>query len=312
MRIVFCGTSAFAVPSLETLLRSAHQIVLCVTQPDRPRGRGRRHDPSPVEQLARARGLPLFQPEDPSAQASVDRIRGAQPELMVVIAYGCILRRPLLQAASHGAISLHPSLMPRHRGAAPIAWSLINGDATTGLSIFRLTERVDDGDLIVQEEAAIQPDETAVELSERLAARGATLLVESIDLMAEGRVSYRPQSSAHGSYARKLTKADGRIDWRSPAVVIHNLVRGTQPWPGAQTAWQGRPLMLWRTRVGPAATATAPPGAIVQAAPDGLVVAAGAGSQLVIEDIQVAGSRRMSIADFLRGHRLRPGDHFDT
>ena len=324
MRIVFCGTSAFAVPSLLALRQSRHEIVLCVTQPERPQGRGLHPAPSPVEQAARAQGLPIFQPDDPSTPESVRRIGSAGADLLVVIAYGCILRRPLLEATAQGAISLHPSLLPRHRGAAPIAWALINGDATTGLSIFRLTERVDDGDLLIQEELAIHPDETAVELSARLAARGATLVVESIDLMAVGRVSYRPQSSAHGSYARKLTKADGRIDWCHPAPAIHHLVRGTQPWPGAQTAWQGRLLVLWRTRlpargglprqagVGPAATAKAAPGTIVQAAPDGVVVVAGAGTQLIIKEIQAAGSRRMSVADFLRGHRLRPGDHFGT
>lgn len=324
MRLAFFGTSSFAVPSLRALLRSPHQVALCVTQPERPRGRGLRRGPSPVETLARAAGLPLFQPADPSAPSSVARIAEARPELLVVVAYGCILRRPLLDAAPHGAVSAHPSLLPRYRGAAPIAWALINGDRTTGVSVFRLRETVDTGDLIAQQETAIGPEETAVALAARLADDGAALLVESIDLLTAGRVCYRPQSSAGGSYARKLRKTDGRIDWRWPAPQIHNLVRGTQPWPGAQTWWRGKRLTLWRTRLSatdvaakqaglaPDEAGASEPGAILQATPAGVLVASGAGGRLVIEEVQAAGGRRMPAAEFLRGHRLAAGERLSA
>ena len=311
MRIAFFGTSTFAVPSLEALVTSRHQVALCVTQPDRPSGRGRRVAASPVETAARQCGLTLLQPQHPSASDSIDRIRAARPDLLVVIAYGCILRAPLLAVAPQGAISLHPSLLPRYRGAAPIAWALINGDRTTGLSVFRLVEAVDAGDLIAQEETPIDPHETAAALGARLAIRGAQLLVESIDLMARGRVSYRPQPTIGASYARKLTKADGCIDWRATAPAIHRLIRGAQPWPGAYTWWGNRCTHLWQSQPVEASVPAAP-GTVVEAGATGVAVAAGGATALRIDELQLAGGRRVAADAFLRGHRLAAGERFSS
>ncbi len=307
MRIALLGTSDFAVPSLQALIDSRHDVVLCVTRPDRPQGRGLETGPSPVALAARARRLTLLQPEQPSAADSVAAIAAARPDLLVVIAYGCILRRTLLAVAPHGAVSLHPSLLPAHRGAAPIAWAILNDDRTTGVSIFRLVEAVDAGDLITQESTAIDPNETAVELSTRLAARGAQLLRESIDLLAAGRVSYRPQPAAHGAYARKLRKEDGRIDWQAPAEGVHNVIRAVQPWPGAHAWWRGTRVTIWRSRR-ETARQQAPPGTVVAIDRDGILVATGGHGGVWVQELQPASGRRMTAEAFLRGHPLRLGD----
>lgn len=312
MRIVFFGTAEFAVPSLEALIASRHQVLLCVTQPERPQGRGLRPAPSPVERVARAHRLPLLQPERPSAPEYVQRVAEARADLLVVIAYGHILRPSLLTVAPHGAISVHPSLLPRYRGAAPVPWAIINGDHTTGVSVLRLAETVDTGDLITQASVAIAPDETAVALAQRLAVIGATCLVESIDLIATGRVSYRPQSSFGASSARKLTKEDGRIDWTAGAAAIHNVVRGAQPWPGAYTWWRERRLNLWRTQVLEATDATAAPGTIVGSTARRLIVATGHGGQMLIQELQLAGGTRLRAEAFLRGHRIAVGDRLTS
>ena len=310
MRIVFFGTSTFAVSALDALVASHHEVVLCITQPARPRGRGLRVAASPVATAALRHRLPLLQPERPSAADSVQRIAATTPDLLVVIAYGHILRPSLLTLATHGAISLHPSLLPKYRGAAPISWAIINGEDATGVSIFRLTEGVDAGDLIAQHAVPIDPQETAVALGGRLATIGAAHLVESIDLIAAGRVSYRPQSFADATHARKLTKADGRIAWTAEARAIHNLVRGVQPWPGAHTWWRGRRLTVWRTRPADGDRTRETPGTIVAADARGVVVVTGRQGRLLVEELQLAGGTRLTAEAFQRGHRIAAGERF--
>jgi len=309
MHVIFFGTAAFAVPSLEALVADGHRVVLCVTQPDRARGRGLRVEASPVKQAAVKHGLPLAQPEHLTA----DLVEGLTPEVGVVAAYGKLLPGALVQAPAHGMLGVHPSLLPKYRGAAPVAWALLAGEAVTGVTIFRLTEQLDAGEIIAQRTVPIEAEETAEGLTARLASVGARELAQSLRALASGRVDGRAQREADASLAPKLTKAQGRMNWQQPAVELERLVRATIPWPGASTVWHGTPLKVLAASV--RATAGAPatgvrhaPGTVIGAtSDDGLVVATGDGS-LVITEVQPAGKRRMSVREFLAGHPVQPGE----
>lgn len=308
MRLIFFGTSAFAVPSLKAVA-ARHQVVMCVTQPDRPQGRGLGLEPSPVKQAALELGVPLSQPDRPQAGAW----RALKPDIGVVIAYGHIIRRELLELPAHGMVGVHPSLLPKYRGAAPVPWALLHGETTTGVTIFRLSERLDDGDVIVQETVAIEPREQADALLDRLADIGARALVNALGAIETGRATFHPQDHAQASFAPKLTKAQGQIDWRAPAQTIERLVRAVVPWPGAMTSWHGRPLKVWAAWAidAPSRPAQAVPGTVMAADATGLIVSAGAGA-VQIEDVQPAGRRRMRVSEFLAGHPVRIGERFGT
>ena len=305
MRVIFFGTSEFAVPSLERVAAAGHELVMCVTQPDRPQGRGLRSEPSPVKRAAERLALPLSQPE----HARAGLFAALRSEVGVVAAYGQLIRRDLLGLPAHGMLGVHPSLLPKYRGAAPIAWALLNGERETGVTIFQLDERLDDGDVVLQERIAIEPGERSDALARRLAERGADALVRALQLMASGRATFTPQDESHATLAPKLTKAQGRIDWRRPAEAIERLVRASIPWPGAATTRQGAPLKI----VAAAAAApeqSAPPGTVIEVSSDRFTVAAGTGA-LVITEVQPAGRRPMSAKAFLAGHRVRVGDIFE-
>lgn len=297
------GTAAFAVPALEQLVAGRHTVVRCVTQPDRPQGRGLLREPSPVKQAALRLGLPLEQPERPEAAL----FEGLRPDIGVVAAYGQLIRRDLLALPPHGMLGVHPSLLPKYRGAAPVAWALLHGETATGVTIFRLNERLDAGDLVLQRRVAIEPHEDAQALTGRLAQAGAQALVEALAAIAEGRARFEPQDESQASLAPKLTKAQGRIDWEAPADAIERLVRATVPWPGASTTWRGTPLKVWRAAVGAEEPRQAMPGTVVRAGPGGVGVATGRGTLDLLE-VQPADRRRMGIAEFLAGHRLTVGE----
>lgn len=304
MRIIFFGTSSFAVPSLEGLVSRKHTVVLCVTQPDRPRGRGLRLEPSPVKQAAVRLELPLAQPER-LTRAMCEPLRA---ELGVAMAYGRLIGRELLTLPAHGMIGVHPSLLPAYRGAAPVAWALLNGEATTGVTIFRLSERLDAGEIMSQRSVPVLPEDHADALTERLARLGAEELLRAVDALAEGRAGFEPQDDSRATFAPKLTKAHGRIDWHAPAESVVRLVRATTPWPGAATAWRGRPLRIWTAAVAETAPLRdAAPGTIVQVTPQALMVAAGKGA-VVLTEVQLPGRRRMSTKEFLAGHEMRVGE----
>ncbi len=308
LRVLFFGTPAFALPSLDALARAA-TVVGVVTQPDRPAGRGRRLTPPPVAVAARRMGLPVVQPVRLRDPAVLDALRALAPELGVTVAYGRIVPPAVLALPPLGCINLHPSLLPRYRGASPIQGAIADGATTTGVTVLYMSEEVDAGDIILQREVPIHPEETAGELEQRLAREGAALLVEAVRLLAEGRAPRRPQDHAQATYTGRLTKADGVIDWTRPAPAIVNHVRAMTPWPGARTTWRGTPLRVWRARV----TDTAPgaePGRVVAVTPDGIVVAAGAGAVLV-QEVQLPGGVRMPADAFARGHPIRPGDRLD-
>ena len=305
MRVIFFGTSSFAVPSLEQLVAAHHEVAVCVTRPDRPQGRGLSETPSPVKEAAVKLGLPVAQPERPQAEL----FRALQPEIGIVIAYGQLIRRDLLELPPHGMLGVHPSLLPRYRGAAPINWALLNGETETGLTIFRLNEQLDAGEIISQRRVAIAPDECAETLTQRLAIVGAQELARALETIALSRVTYTPQDDAQATFAPKLTKEQGRIDWRQPAVVIERLVRATIPWPGATTRWQDAPLKVWRVKVDAlgASRASAAPGTVVHVTPDAVSVAAGTGA-VVLQEVQPPGRRRMPIKEFLAGHPVQVGE----
>lgn len=304
MRCLFFGTSVFAVPALAALRTSSHEIIGVVTQPDKPAGRGRKLTAAPVAEFAREQGMSLIQPPTLKDDAAVDAIRALQPECIVVVAYGKFLPKVLLDLPKHGCINIHPSLLPKYRGAAPINWAILNGDTVTGVTTMCLVEEMDAGDVLLQREVAIGPDETAAELHDRLAPIGAELLVETLDRIATGRAQATSQDPARVILAPSLTKAHGQIDWHRPAVEIARHVRGMQPWPNAYTALHGARLTVFRAEVSHARTEAAP--GTVTAVTRAIHVATGDG-QLCLTEVQSAGSTRMSVPDFLRGHHITPG-----
>ena len=305
MRIVFFGTSSFALPSLEAVAGAGHEILLCVTQPDKPQGRGQRVEASPVKQAALRLGLAVAQPE----RLAPPLIAAAAPEVGVVASYGRLIPPDVLAVPRHGMLGVHPSLLPKYRGAAPVTWALLNGDPITGVSIYRLTAALDAGDVAAQERVAIGPEEDAVSLTRRLAAVGAQALLRVLEALAAGGAKFFPQDRAQASEAPKLAKAQGRIDWRLPAQEIARLVRATAPWPGATTTLGATAIKVSAARAaGPAPTGAAP-GTIVDTRGGLLRVATGDGA-LEIAELQPAGRRRMRAHEFLAGHRVGAGDRF--
>lgn len=303
MRVIFFGTSAFAVPSLEQLVQRGQTLVACVTQPDRPQGRGLGLEPSPVKRAAERLGVPLLQPD----RLQAGTFEPLQPDAGVVVAYGKLIPPWLLALPRHGMLGVHPSLLPAYRGAAPVAWALLRGERTTGVTIFRLNERLDAGEILAQQPVEIGPAEDAEQLTERLARLGAEALAGVLADLSDGRARPVPQEDARATVAPKLTKAQGQVDWQQPAQALERLVRATVPWPGATTAWHGQPLKICKAVACASAGSAAAPGTVVRAGPDGLDVAAGDGLLRLLE-VQPAGRRRMPVQEFLAGHPLKIGE----
>jgi methionyl-tRNA formyltransferase len=301
------GTAAFAAPCLRVLLEAGHAVSAVVTQPDRPAGRGQGVRVSPVKALAAEAGLPTLQPEKASEPEFVAHLRELTPEAIVVVAYGQILRPAVLDIPPLGCINVHGSLLPELRGAAPIQWAVIRGNAETGVTTMFMDPGMDTGDIILQATEPISPEDTAGMLAERLAPLGARLLAESLDLLAEGRAPRRVQDSTRASYAPMLKREDGFIDWSEPAIAIRNRVHGCNPAPGAITFRQGRPLKLWRALALEERAEGAAPGEVVRAERGGPVVAAGVGSLRLLE-VQPENRPRLSGDEYLRGYRLTVGE----
>lgn len=307
LRIVFFGTPAFAVPTLDALLRSRHTVVGAVTQPDRPRGRGHRMSDAPVKARAVAAGLPVLQPERMKDPAFLDALGALRADLGVVAAYGKILTNAVIAAPRLGMINVHASLLPRYRGAAPVHRAIIAGERETGITIMRVVQALDAGPMLASARRPIGPDETSAQVEADLARIGADLLVSTTDDVAAGRAVESPQDDAAATYAHRLTKADGVVDWRWPAVRVHNLIRGLHPWPHAFTFVHGRRLILIRSAVS-VEPADAEPGTVLEASGDRLAVATG-DLRLLLTRIQAEGRRPMAAREFLAGHPMTPGDH---
>jgi len=307
VKLVFFGTPDFAVPSLESLVQSRHELAAVVTQPDRPKGRGLKTVPSPVKRVARRYGLDILQPERASTPEFVQKIQDIAPDLLVVVAYGEILRPELLEIAKHGAVNLHASLLPKYRGSSPIQAAILNGDDTTGVTVIRMDEGMDTGDILAQVEVPIDEDDTAGTVHDTLARVGAEVLTKTVDRVAAGTVSARPQDHRLATYTKKLRKEDGVINWNMPTERLHNFVRAMNPWPLAHT--RSRRFRIWRTNVPSDRVERAEPGTVVRADEQGLLVATLDGA-ISIEQLQVAGGKPMSSSEFLRGHPLRVGEKF--
>lgn len=306
MRLIFMGTPAFAVPTLESLLAAGHEIVLVLSQPDKPAGRGRQLVPPPVAALARERGLPLLQPRGlrgPEVQA---RLREVAPEAIVVAAYARLLPAAVLELPPLGCVNVHPSLLPRHRGPAPIQGALLAGDATTGTSIILLEERMDAGPILGQEPMAITPEDDAETLEPRLAAQGASLLVETLPRWASGDIEPLAQDEAAATYTHLITKEEGRLDWTQPAETLWRQVRAFAGWPGAFTTWRGQPLKVLRASPEPQRPADLAPGTVYLLGAGrpsaGVAVATGEGG-LRLDSIALAGKRPTTGTSFIQGYR---------
>ncbi|MBI3318158.1 MAG: methionyl-tRNA formyltransferase [Candidatus Omnitrophica bacterium] len=310
MRILFFGTPSFAVCALEALLESSHTLVGVVTQPPRPAGRLGKPQGSAVEEAARRHGLDLFQPESLTDAAFLQTLRELKAEAALVVAYGRIFPPPLLSLFPRGAWNLHASLLPKYRGAAPIQWALIRGETQTGLTVFRMDEQLDHGKILLQETLPVSQEETAMTLGSTLAGKGGPLLFKALGLIESGTPTLLPQEESQASFAPRLTKADGVIDWKEPSLPIHNRIRGVQPWPGALTGLEGRVLKILSAVPHPQrGDSNASPGTVVQADPKkGILVQTGLG-QLEIRELKLSGGKALSASDFLRGHPLHAGIH---
>lgn len=303
LRVIFLGTPGFALPSLRALA-AATTIAAVVTQPDRPAGRGRKVTPPPVAEAARALGLPVMQPESLRPAHVVDALRALRIDLLVVVAYGRIIPRAVLDLPRLAGINVHPSLLPAYRGASPVQAAIADGAPVTGVTIIHLADELDAGDIILQREVPIGPEETAGELEPRLADAGADLLVEAVRLIARGEAPRVPQDHNRATYVGKVSKEDGRVMWDRPAPAIVNQVRAMNPWPCAYTSWREGTLRIWTARTAPG---QGTPGEVLVAGGEGIVVASGQDA-VVLLDVQAEGGRRMRAGEFLRGHAVRAGD----
>jgi methionyl-tRNA formyltransferase len=308
LRIVFFGTPAFAVPTLEALLASRHAVVAVVTQPDRPRGRGQKTSFAPVKTSAAAASLPVFQPGTLKDGSLAAELAALKADLGVVAAYGKILTDAVLGAPRLGMLNVHASLLPRYRGAAPVHRAVMAGERETGITIMRVVKALDAGPMLATARRPIGTDETSDEIEHDLARIGARLLVTTIDDLLAGGLAETAQAESEATYAARLTKDDGRVDWALTAESIHNLIRGLHPWPHAFTFLEGRRFILLRSSAS-SEDSNERPGTILEAAGDRLSVAAGTGVVHVAE-LQAEGKRPMPVREFLAGHPLRSGTVF--
>ena len=311
MRIIFCGTPEFAVPSLRRLAAEPGiSIEAVITQPDRPRGRGQQVSSSPVKEAALANKLKVYQPERIKSDDAQEFLKRVALDAVVIIAYGQIIPARLLAIPRLGWINLHASLLPRYRGAAPIHWAIANGETTTGLTTMQIDAGMDTGPTLLQHEIKIGADETSPGLAARMSEIGASLIVDSLLRLDRGEISPQPQDSSKASYAPILKREDGRIDWTRTAEHIYNRMRGFTPWPGAYTTFRGQTCQLWgRPEKIAAAEKSGAPGDIIPSAKE-VHVACGEGTCLQLEFVQLEGRKRITAREFANGARLEPGEHF--
>jgi len=302
--VVFLGTSAFALPCLEALVAAGERVDLVVTQPDRPRGRGRRLEPPPVKRLARERGLEVAQPERVNDAEVVERLRALAPEFLVVVAYGQILGRPLLDLPARGAVNVHPSLLPRHRGPSPVVWTILQGDDRAGVSTMLADERMDAGPVLLQRSFPLLPSTTCGELEEHLAQAGADLLVKTLEGLRHGRVRPEPQDEARATYSRRIDRGLREIRWAEPARRVRARIHALSPRPGAVTSRAGARVKVLRAEE---RDGEGPAGTVVRLDRDGPVVACGRGAVVLLE-VQPEGRRVMGGADWARGGGPREGE----
>lgn len=305
LRSVYLGTPQFAVPTLEAMVAAGHEVLAVYTQPDRPKGRGQSLAMSPVKEAALRLGLPVVQPERIRREEPVAGLRELAPDVMVIVGYGQLIPQSIIDIPKYGIINVHGSLLPKYRGAGPIQWAIANGEAVTGVTTMRINAGLDTGDMLLKAEMPIEPNETAVELGERMSLIGAQLLVET--LVTPGMPG-TPQDDKLATHAPILSRQDGAIDWNWPAQLIHNRTRGFYPWPGTSTILRDQPLRLWKTAVVEGTTAHEP-GRVI-AGKDPLRVACGGGTILELQEVQQEGRKRLSGVDLRNGLRIVENEIF--
>jgi len=316
MNIVFFGSSQFAVPSLQTLLTTQHKISCVVTQPDRKKGRGLHFEGTVVKTMAEEFGIKIYQPQNINTDEATKFFKDLNPDLFIVISYGQILSQEILDIPKIFCLNVHASSLPRYRGAAPINWAIINGEKNTGVTIIKMTDQMDAGWIILQKMIEIKDDDTAITLEDRLSKVAAESLFDSLQSIEDNHYQLTPQDEREVSFAPKLKKEDGLINWNKSAYQIYNLIRGILDWPGAFTYYQGKLLKIYKARVAtspphyltlPVRQAGTSPGEVMQVARDGIIIATQEGN-LIIEELQIENKRRMKVAEFISGHKIQAGE----
>lgn len=302
MKIVFMGTPEFAVPCLQKIIDEGHAVVAVVTQPDKPKGRGKKLAMPPVKELALKYDIPVYQPLKAREESFVDTLKEMNPELIVVVAFGQILPKSILDIPKYGCVNVHASLLPRYRGAAPLNWVIINGEEKTGVTTMYMDEGLDTGDMILKSEIPLDDEITAGELHDKMMIDGAKVLKETIDLIEKGEAPREKQSNEDTCYSPIMNKSLGNIDWKKSAIDIHNLVRGINPWPSAYTTYEGQTMKIWKTKVIDK-NSDKDPGTIISVDKEGINVSTSEGI-LQIKEIQMAGKKRMEVPEYIKGNNI--------
>jgi methionyl-tRNA formyltransferase len=308
MNVIFCGTPQFAVPTLEKLVAEKFSIQLVITNPDEPRGRGHKVQPSLVKEAALKHSLPLFQPVKVKTDETREYLSQYHPDAIVIVAYGHIVPQWMIDLPPLGCINLHASLLPKYRGAAPIAWAIIRGEKETGVTTMKIDAGMDTGDMLLDRREPIRDDDTTETLGERLSVIGADLMIETLRKLERGEITPRPQNHDLATLAPRLKKEGGLIDWSLPAEEIARRVRGLIPWPGAFTSFRGKRLHIWRAEAIAATEGPVPPPGTIVAEGRRLAVACGAGTELLLHEVQMEGRKRISAHDFANGARVKSGE----
>lgn len=305
MRVIFMGTPDFAVPSLEALL-TKHEVVLVVTQPDKPKGRGKKMVPTPVKACALEHGIPVLQPEKVKEPEFVEQLRSYEPDLIAVTAFGQILSEPILEMPKYGCINVHGSLLPKYRGAAPMQWSIIDGEKVTGITTMYMAKGLDSGDMLLKAEVEITDEDTFATIHDKMAVTGANLLLDTLDQLEAGTLERTPQDHDAATYAPMITKETGHIDWSKNGRDIINLIRGLNPAPAAYTIYEEEVLKIFGAVISDVRADDAANGEIVAVTKKGFVVKCGDGC-LLITEVQARGGKRMMTDAYLRGHAVKEG-----
>lgn len=311
MKVIFMGTPDFSVGTLNALAEAGYEVVLAVTQPDKPKGRGGKMQATPVKEAAALHGIPVFQPKKIRTKESIAELKKYDADIMVVIAFGQILPKEILEMTPYGCVNVHASLLPKYRGAAPIQWAVINGEKVSGVTTMQMDEGLDTGDMLLKTEVILDEKETGESLHDKLAAAGAALCVKTLKALEEGSITPQKQGESPTEYARMLDKGLGSIDWNNSAVSIERLIRGLNSWPGAYTEWNGKVMKIWGADVYVKAAISDSkerlPGTIAKIEKDGFYVQTGEGL-LKVTELQIPGKKKMEAAAFLRGYQIQESD----
>lgn len=308
MRVIFMGTPDFAVGTLEEIIKAGHEVVLVVTQPDKPKGRGKAMQFPPVKECALAHNIEVFQPVKVKETANIEYLRKYQPDIIIVAAFGQILPKSILDMPKYGCVNVHASLLPKYRGAAPIQWAVINGDEVTGVTTMLMNEGLDTGDMIAKTTVRLSEDETGGSLFDKLADAGAKLCVQTMDMLEQKTATFTPQNSEEATHTSMISKELGAIDWNKSAVEIERLIRGLNPWPSAYTRLNDKTFKIWKAKVDEGSS-DAKPGCIYKLGKNEMYVQTGEGT-LVLLEVQLEGKKRMDAGSFMRGFSLEEGSFF--